>query len=324
MLRKLLTSAIFLLVAFGAASAQNYHIRVSFNTNIREKPSLQSRIVDTVQSGTTLLVIGQQDRWLRIGPGAREAWMANWVRHTRVEQAASQVDNCCFVDRQCNTDQEWTAGYWAYQNNQCGAPVDTQTPGTKLETTAPAETDNCCFVDRLCTTDKDWSERLLGVHQNGKCPAGGAHASTAHARPTIEGPAGFVRGIVDGLNWLERRVPEWYQFVISGSNHIVPTHTYGSSFARLHDATLLIDGRAYGSRLILGMVLVHEACHIHRHRAGLQPGGKIGELACYEKEIEYLNAVDPYRRLEDTSVLIRNRQFIIATADDPYWWFNKP
>ena len=40
---------------------------------------------------------------------------------------SSQLDNCCFVDRQCASDQEWTDGYWAFQNNQCGAPAQTQT-----------------------------------------------------------------------------------------------------------------------------------------------------------------------------------------------------
>ena len=41
-----------------------------------------------------------------------------------VSQPASStpanVDNCCYVDWQCNTDQEWVNGYWAYQNGQCG------------------------------------------------------------------------------------------------------------------------------------------------------------------------------------------------------------
>lgn len=36
--------------------------------------------------------------------------------------ASSQVDNCCFVDRECTTDDEWVSGYYAYQNNECAAP----------------------------------------------------------------------------------------------------------------------------------------------------------------------------------------------------------
>ena len=29
------------------------------------------------------------------------------------------VNNCCFVNRQCVTEQQWVDGYWAYQRNQC-------------------------------------------------------------------------------------------------------------------------------------------------------------------------------------------------------------
>ena len=36
---------------------------------------------------------------------------------------SSQVNNCCSIDRQCTTDEEWTAGYYAFQNNQCAAPA---------------------------------------------------------------------------------------------------------------------------------------------------------------------------------------------------------
>lgn len=33
--------------------------------------------------------------------------------------AQQEIDNCCFVDRQCKSEQEWVDGYWAFQNNQC-------------------------------------------------------------------------------------------------------------------------------------------------------------------------------------------------------------
>ena len=41
------------------------------------------------------------------------------------------VDNCCFVDRQCNSDQDWVHGYWAYQNNQCAAPSPNQSDSSQ-------------------------------------------------------------------------------------------------------------------------------------------------------------------------------------------------
>ena len=36
----------------------------------------------------------------------------------RAQQTAA-VDSRCFADRQCQTDQQWTDGYWPFQNNQC-------------------------------------------------------------------------------------------------------------------------------------------------------------------------------------------------------------
>ena len=111
--------------------AQGYSIRIAFNTNLRAGASLQARIVETAPAGSTLHVVGELGRWLRINRNGNEVWMASWVRHSRVEdnsQASSgtgtsaQIDNCCFVDRQCTTDQEWTDGYWAFQNGQCAAP----------------------------------------------------------------------------------------------------------------------------------------------------------------------------------------------------------
>ena len=34
---------------------------------------------------------------------------------------SSQTDNCCSIDRQCNTDEQWIRGWWAFRNNQCAA-----------------------------------------------------------------------------------------------------------------------------------------------------------------------------------------------------------
>ncbi len=120
-------TAMFLL--FGVASAQTYTIRVTYNTNLRASYSLSSAIVGSAPAGTTLQVVGKHDRWLRVNRNGNVVWMADWVAYTRVEdseptpgEGAGDINNCCFVDRQCSSDQEWTDGYWAFQNNQCAAP----------------------------------------------------------------------------------------------------------------------------------------------------------------------------------------------------------
>ena len=165
-----------LLVLCSVAAAQGYSVRVAFNTNLRDTHSLQGNIVETVPAGTTLPVVGNANRWLKINLSGREVWMANWVGFTRVEdtvqpQSQSQIDNCCFVDRQCNTDQEWTDGYYAFQNNQCAAPMQSQQQtSAQPVSNVPAQVDNCCFVDRQCNTEADWID---GYHafQNNQCAA---------------------------------------------------------------------------------------------------------------------------------------------------------
>ena len=35
----------------------------------------------------------------------------------------TQVDNCCYVDRQCHSDGEWTVGYWDFYDGICSQPA---------------------------------------------------------------------------------------------------------------------------------------------------------------------------------------------------------
>ncbi len=136
---KLLAAMIVVFMLHSVASAQeDYYIRTDSRINLRATYSLEGEKVETVPEGTTLHVVGRFNRWLKIDRNGDVLWLADWVYYTRVdngggqessqtqEQSPSQspqiVDNCCFVDRQCNTEQEWTSGYWAFQNNQCKRP----------------------------------------------------------------------------------------------------------------------------------------------------------------------------------------------------------
>ena len=164
------------------ASAQSYAIRVTFNTNLRAAASLQASIVETAPAGTTLNVVGSNNRWLRIDHDGSEVYMADWLKYSRIDasdqtgtqlqtssQTASNIDNCCFVDWQCTTDQEWTDGYWAFQNNQCTAPTGSQTRTSSQATSIdPAQIDNCCYAGWQCNTDDDW---ITGFHafQTNQC-----------------------------------------------------------------------------------------------------------------------------------------------------------
>ncbi len=312
MFHKRLALIFALLISFGTASAQSYHVRVSFNTNIRSAPNLEASIVDTVRSGATLLVVGQQEKWLRISQGAREAWMANWVRHTRVEQSGSQVDNCCFVDRQCNSDREWTEGYWAYQNNQCGAPQQSlPQQSISVSAAASADVNNCCFLGWQCNSEQQWTRGFL-AYQNNQCDSPIA----------MEGSEAFVIQVKKALDMLKRWAPEWYTYATSGLDKIreVP-ESQGSGVWVAERRFDIVPSHAFagsgsGAVIWLAGIIVHDACHVHRYEAGLQSGGRDGELACLQVQLPATEAIDPRDRF--SSYL----NTVIANIDNPeyQWW----
>lgn len=365
---KLFAAMLSLLLLCSAASAQSYDIRIHNNTNLRAADSLQGRIIVTAPAGTTLNVIGASNRWLRINRNGREVWMANWVAYTRVEssqqsgsqQLSSAIDNCCFVDRQCNTDSEWNDGYWAFQNNQCAAPSQTQT-STQVVTTGSSQIDNCCNVDRQCNTDREWNDGYWAF-QNNQCTApttsrtqsstptttadadnccflgwqcntdeeweNGFHSyqtnQCEHPGIAIEGSPGFVEQMRNALDWLRNGSSHWYAYVISGLDRIRQTppgvigvhvsgRTFDLDYSDRPPPRVSLDVHTTHD----ASMLVHEACHVHRHEAGLQSGGLPGERACVETEIQVLEAIAP------DSGWIPGLRNVVANIERPecqWWW----
>ena len=359
-------------------SAQSYSIRVTFNTNLRSAGSLQANIIETALSGTTLNVVSELNRWLRISRNGNEVWMASWVSHTRVEsntqtqtstQTASNIDNCCFVDRQCSTDQEWADGYWAFQDNQCAAPAGSQTQtSTQSTTTVSSQIDNCCFVDRQCATDREWTDGYWAF-QNNQCgspvqtqtqtqtstqpvsvdPGQGDNCcflgwqcnteddwltgfyafqsnQCKHPGIALEGSPGFVLQMEQALDMLKNRAPHWYNYTIRGLDKIkqVLPPTPCCVGVSLEGRTFSIDysddppaGYSFDSHTThnAGM-LVHEACHVHRYEAGLEAGGYPGEKDCLEKQLQATLEIN------STSGWIHSYRRTLANIDDPayQWW----
>jgi uncharacterized protein YgiM (DUF1202 family) len=138
-----------MMLVTGALSAQtaDYYIRVTNPTNLRQSYSLDSGIVEMVPAGTTLRVIyeGAQGNWLQIERNGMKSWMARWLEYTRVSntqppaQAAgpappsalsnTEIDNLCFTTRQCDTEEEWIAGWHAFRASQGQAGSSQQTGG---------------------------------------------------------------------------------------------------------------------------------------------------------------------------------------------------
>ena len=68
---------------------------------------------------------------------------------------SAQIDNCCFVDRQCTTNYDWVSGYYAFQNNHCAAPSQQQQQ-LRRNQAAASEINNCCFIGWQCDADEEW------------------------------------------------------------------------------------------------------------------------------------------------------------------------
>ncbi|MDE2819972.1 MAG: hypothetical protein OXN94_16660 [Chloroflexota bacterium] len=127
---------------------------------------------------------------------------------------AQDIDNCCFVDRQCSSDQEWTDGYQAFQDNQCPVPGQTVAPAPSQPTGgAPAQIDNCCFVDRQCHSEQDWINGWQ-AYQHGQCHA------PAQSAVSSQRASGVIA-----------RTANWVVIGYPGMHDILPSTTYFVRFA---------------------------------------------------------------------------------------------
>ena len=132
--------------------------------------------------------------------------------------AVAQVNNCCSVDRQCTTDEEWDKGYYAFQNGQCAAPADQQQQASSssqpTSTSAQAEeVDNCCFEDWQCTTDTQW---FIGYHafQYNQCsapvdvPRQPSSPTQEESQPTTE-----ASEVIDNCCQVDRLCPDFIDWI---------------------------------------------------------------------------------------------------------------
>lgn len=260
---KLLIATILLAFVCAVASAQSYHIRVTNNTNLRASYSLDSAVLASAPAGATLHVVGQHGRWLNISRDGRSYWMADWVGYTRAEltapaqtQPVANIDNCCFVARQCNSDQEWENGWWAYQSDRCGGRAQASSQPANSQS---GQTDNCCFIGWQCNADSDW-QRGYRAFQDNQCDIAERHAEQPVVIPagvdnccfvnrqcntdaewvsgwqvfqhfqcvvppatqgiSIQGSPDFVAQVSAALRLLRDRAPQWWKYATSGLNTI--------------------------------------------------------------------------------------------------------
>lgn len=298
--------------------------------NIRASATTDSPVVASARAGDSYRVtqskLGASWCWLSINQG----WLAKTarVRSTRpVQPVASRAsapqqtvktpqldtDNCCFVDRQCSTDFEWEAGYWAYQRNQCGAPVSQAgSISTPTSATDASDVNNCCQIGWNCQTDQKW-EQGFWSYQVGQCE---------HRGLIVEGPQAFKSLMDQALKLLRDRSPHWYAYATEVVSKISQN---SDSRVRVTSRTGQIKWgtghSSYRGRNLeqIASLIVHEACHVHRRRRGAFPTGKLpGETECTEREIQAMEAIGaaPY--------LIRSERNLLANIhkSECQWWHN--
>ena len=117
--------------------------------------------------------------------------------------ASAQINNCCFVDRQCSGDKQWIDGFYAFQNNQCAAPGQ---PAPAASSSAPV--DNCCGIDRQCSSDQEWTNGYWAF-QNGQCAAPAPSGPQSSAAP-----AGNVPANVDNCCGIDRQCNTDWDWVV--------------------------------------------------------------------------------------------------------------
>ncbi len=184
MIGKFLSASIVILLLHSFGYAQSDTIRVTHATNLRSAPNLESAVLAIAPPGAMLTVGGGSLRWLRVNWQGIEAWMADWVAYTRVEenvkprtQPDASIDNCCFIGWHCASDDEWRSGYHAYQSDQC------QHPGIVLEGSPGFILQMEQALDLLQSLSPKWYQYVIeGLDRIRQAPAGfmGVHVAGRH------------------------------------------------------------------------------------------------------------------------------------------------
>ncbi|MDE2776163.1 MAG: SH3 domain-containing protein [Chloroflexota bacterium] len=260
---KYLAVLVILLLASSVALAQSYQIQVRFTVRLRASHSLDSPVVGTVLAGDVLQVVGQYNRWLKVARDGTTAWLADWVEYTRQDQQQASpaaepapnqqqranIDNCCFVNRQCHSDREWHDGYWAYQRNECPAQPQSQPSSAAVGGHVIGIEGSHLFINFI-------SEAL----------------SYLQARSQQ-----WYNYVISGA---DRIVEDERQYTAAAASHIrtILVAPYGRLITVFNHEVNIVE---------MISKLVHEACHIHRYEAGFVYGAytKVKEeVYCIEQE----------------------------------------
>ncbi len=355
----------------GAACYRAERAYLVGNMNIRAGATTDTRVAARARAGDVFTVTSSRRGatwcWLEVTGG----WMAKTsrVRSTEPAQpvipvssqpAASQptnINNCCFVDRQCQTDKEWTDGYWAYQNNQCGGQRQTSTPASA----SGSQVNNCCFIGWQCHTDDDWL-RGYSAYQSNQCQNAQMQAALSVAIPpgvdnccrvnqdcrsdadwnrgwlafqhfrcnlpapsdgiSIQGSPEFITQVTNALRLLRDRAPKWWKYATSGLNAMKMIPEGGLSgvypHSKVYEETL--SEVLKDGRGEAGLVyVIFGIVHeaCHIHEDHRYADGLDEEKACMEASLYALQEINPADRSTIDWI-----KWIIANIHKPdvQWW----
>lgn len=216
--------------------------------NIRERPSTTSRVVAKAQAASSFTVkasiLGDNWCWLNISQG----WLANTTRvqstkplrataststATATLQTPSHIDNCCFVNRHCQSEQDWVDGYWAFQRQECSAQATTE------QISEP----------------------------------GAAHyiINSQGRRIPIYGDEEFRLTIARGFYYLRDKLPQWWQYVaiIDDVKYDETVSNCAYACASWPYKSVRFGPHAYGKNAsIIAQSLIHETCHLYQWQEG--------------------------------------------------------
>ena len=220
---------------------------VTGNMNIRSGASTSSSVVAKARAGDEFAVASSRRGvtwcWLKIGTG----WLANTSRVRATEPAqplatgsaapvvsqSANINNCCFVNRQCLTEQEWIDGFWAYQRQECPVQASTE------HVSQPA--------------------------------APHAIINSQGRRIPIYGDDEFRLTIARGFYYLRDNLPQWWQYVSIIDDVKFNTKEGNCAYACADwpYKSVMFGPHAYGkdaSRIAAS--LIHETCHIYQWQEG--------------------------------------------------------
>ena len=238
--------------ATGRSCYQAARAYITGDMNIRSGASTSSHVVKKARAGEAFDVSrstrGATWCWLRIDAG----WMAMTSRvqstkplratastsgststATATQPSSSNIDNCCYVNRHCQSEQDWVDGFWAFLRQECFVQ------GTSEQISQPG------------------APHYIINSQGRRIP--------------IYGDEEFRLTIARGFFYLRDKLPRWWQYVAIVDDVKYDDIEGNCSYACASwpYKNVRFGPHAYGKDArAIAQTLLHETCHLYQWQQG--------------------------------------------------------